>query len=216
MHRTPREKSRLPALQDWLTLQVLTHIKVSTSSSEVSVGFTYSCSAELPLLGKRVSMSLVRYSSLNSNAANLCNSPGEVEKIRQVLTDFIQHHGYISSSALLWLYSPVFIAFSQREIRIPPFSAAAEPEDYAMQHAGEHHAPALQTCLETEHYVARNKKTQSRSQMKIRQKEDLEYLFGKNRRQRSNICLKLNLCNSRSSDSAIASFQTEGNGSRRC
>lgn len=81
------------------------------------------------------------------HTTNLCNSPGEVEKPRWVLTDFIQYHGYVSSCALLWLYSPVFMAFSQKEIRIPLFSTAAEPKDYAMQHAGEHHTPLFRLVL---------------------------------------------------------------------
>jgi len=80
-----------------------------------------------------------------------------VEKIRQVLTGFIQFHGYVCRAALLWLHSPVLIAFSQKKISISPSSTAAETEGYARQHAGGHHAPAPQTPLKTEHYVVRNK-----------------------------------------------------------
>lgn len=144
MHRTPREKSRLPALQDWLTLQVLTYIKVSTSSSKMPAGFTYSYSPELPLLGKRASTSPVRYWQLRQQCtSSVPLSWGSGEK--QTAPGFIQSQGYVCSAALLWLYSPARIAFSQKEIRIPPLSTAADPEDYAMQHAGEHHTPTLHT-----------------------------------------------------------------------
>lgn len=78
-----------------------------------------------------------------------------------MLTDFIQYHSHASSSSQLWLSSPVFIAFSQKEMRIQPFSAALETQDCAMQRAGEHHALALQTPPETEHFVARNQKINS-------------------------------------------------------
>lgn len=72
---------------------------------------------------------------------------GKKTKIGQVLTDFIQYHSYVSSSALLQLYNPVFTAFSQTEIRIPPF-AAAEPKGYPMQHAVPT-TPVLKTPAET-------------------------------------------------------------------
>lgn len=96
-------------------------------------------------------------SKLQQKGTQFMQLSGEKEEIRQVPTYFIQFYVHVSNAALLQLCSTVFIALIQKGNKSRSRTSLQQENPGHPAHR-EHYTPALQTPLETKHYVNRKKR----------------------------------------------------------